>query len=306
MSLVEEKYFELLKKDISQKLRETYPGVDDDLSQWKGDDIIKFQNDLIKKASGRISEKWFYTHIKNSNGRMPRIDLLNLLCKYVGFDDWSGYKGANRIAGISEKGQRGSNKWKVAAISTALAIALGFAVFSILSKTNSYTFYFVNALTREPLGSDAIEIVILKKSESPICLTPDKSGRITFKDRDDVVRFIVKGAYYQTDTITRIYFKNRVSETIPVKVNDFALMLHMFSKNAIGDWKKRRARIDSMFADDAQIFQVLEGSMIGMEMYNKEEFINKLTMPLSSLNNIEVIETAFEGKKIKELRFKQK
>jgi hypothetical protein len=45
--------------------------------------------------------------------------------------------------------------------------------------------------------------------------------------------------------------------------------------------------------------------MVGMEMYNKEEFIDKLTMPLNSLKNIEIIETIFDGNRIKELRFKQ-
>jgi len=306
MSLVEEKYFELLKKDISQKLRETYPGVNGDLAQWKGDDIVKFQNDLIRVASGRISEKWFYTHIKNSKGRLPRIDILNLLCRYVGYEDWTAYKGANHIEeGLSTDAPR-KNKWAIAGAAAALVCVVGIALISFIPTTKSYSFYFVNALTREPLNGDDIEVVILKESESPICLKPDEKGMVSFKDRGDIVRFIVKGPYFKTDTIRRIYFKNRVSETIPVKVNDYAMMLHLFSRNAVEDWTKRRAQMDSMFADDAQIFQVMDGVMIGMEMYNKQEFIDKLTMPLSSLRNIEVIETVLEGRKIKELRFKQK
>jgi hypothetical protein len=61
-----------------------------------------------------------------------------------------------------------------------------------------------------------------------------------------------------------------------------------------------------MFTDDARIFQVYPSDKSGMEMYNKDEFIDKLTMPLNSLKNIEVIETIYKDGKISALRFIQK
>ena len=42
-----------------------------------------------------------------------------------------------------------------------------------------------------------------------------------------------------------------------------------------------------------------------MEMYNKKEFVNKLTTPLKSLKSIEVIETIYSGDEISILRFTQ-
>lgn len=305
MSLADEKYFDLLKKDISEKLRQSHPGVDEDLSRWKGDEISRFQDDLIEKANGRISEKWFYTHIKKSNGHLPRIDILNLLCRYVGFDDWNGYKGSKKDY-FHDNGHRRSPKWSPVAIWTTLAIiAFLSLLIMIQGRSNSFSFHFVNAWTRQSLTGDDIEVIILHETESPRRLYPDSGGRLKFSCKNDVVRMVVKGPYYQTDTVTRIHFRSRQQETIPVKVNDYAVMLHLFSRNAVDDWSKKRQQIDSMLSDNVQIFQVVEGEMIGMEMYNKEEFINKLTMPLNSLKNIEVIEMVFEGKKIKELRFKQ-
>jgi len=43
----------------------------------------------------------------------------------------------------------------------------------------------------------------------------------------------------------------------------------------------------------------------GMELYNKDEFIRKMTMPLKSLKNIEIVETRYIGGQIQLLRFIQ-
>ena len=42
-----------------------------------------------------------------------------------------------------------------------------------------------------------------------------------------------------------------------------------------------------------------------MEIYNKNEFINKLTIPSGSLKDIEVIDTQYTDGKITYLRFRQ-
>jgi len=61
-----------------------------------------------------------------------------------------------------------------------------------------------------------------------------------------------------------------------------------------------------MISSNAQIIQINKGSEIAMEIYNKAEFIDKLTMPTSSLKNIEIIETKFEEGQIIKMRFIQK
>jgi hypothetical protein len=94
-------------------------------------------------------------------------------------------------------------------------------------------------------------------------------------------------------------------DQIAILPNDYAFIIHFFSYAQVEDWQKRREQLDRMFAEEAHIYQVFEADAVGMEMYNKQEFIDKLTMPIRSLQNIEVLETIYEKGKIKALRFGQ-
>jgi len=93
-------HFEQLKKDVqAEYLKESTPSYDD-ISKWKGIDIIYFQEDLRKKAKGNISEKSFYTYFKTSPvTKLPRIDMLNLLSIYAGYDSWYDFKKQHLFAG---------------------------------------------------------------------------------------------------------------------------------------------------------------------------------------------------------------
>lgn len=91
-------YFNELKKNIQAQYLETHTPENEHISTWKGIDIVYFQEDLRKLAKGNISEKSFYTYFKsNSNGKLPRIDMLNLLAMYVGYQSWSEFKKKNPL-----------------------------------------------------------------------------------------------------------------------------------------------------------------------------------------------------------------
>lgn len=93
-------HFEQLKKDVQSQYLKEYTPSQDDISKWKGIDIIYFQEDLRKKAKGNISEKSFYTYFKNSPvTKLPRIDMLNLLSIYAGYDSWYEFKKQHLFAG---------------------------------------------------------------------------------------------------------------------------------------------------------------------------------------------------------------
>ncbi|WP_277479137.1 hypothetical protein [Catalinimonas alkaloidigena] len=82
MSDTELTYFNLLKREIARQLRTTFPEVDQEIEAWKGKEIRHLQEDLIRSVNGRVSEKWFYTHIKSAHEHLPRIDMLDLLSQY--------------------------------------------------------------------------------------------------------------------------------------------------------------------------------------------------------------------------------
>ena len=118
--------------------------------------------------------------------------------------------------------------------------------------------------------------------------------------------FIVKANYYKVDTIVRkLTDAISTTEVIELKRDDYALMISYFASSDVGDWEKRRKQLDDMIDDDAIIFQI-SASNIGMEMYNKSEFIDKLTMPLQSLGNIDIVETIYKNGRIINLRFIQR
>jgi hypothetical protein len=93
-------HFEQLKKDVQAQYLKEYTPSYDDISKWKGIDIIYFQEDLRKKAKGNISEKSFYTYFKNSPvTKLPRIDMLTLLSIYAGYSSWYEFKKQHLFAG---------------------------------------------------------------------------------------------------------------------------------------------------------------------------------------------------------------
>ena len=78
----------------------------------------------------------------------------------------------------------------------------------------------------------------------------------------------------------------------------------MFADGQVKNWEKHRKQLEGMIAPEARIYQMHpEGP--GMEIYNKEEFINKLTIPLQSLGRVKLVEIRHENDQIKVLRFIQ-
>jgi hypothetical protein len=84
--------FGLLKKEIAIVMMRSYPGIDPDITNWKGQNITDFQEDLRIKVNGQLSEKWFYTHMKGESESLPRIDVLNMLSQYSGYINWQDFR----------------------------------------------------------------------------------------------------------------------------------------------------------------------------------------------------------------------
>ncbi|MHA3044637.1 hypothetical protein JSO61_004760 [Riemerella anatipestifer] len=100
-------HFEQLKAEVQEVFLESHTPSEEDISLWKGIDIVYFQEDLRKKAKGNISERSFYTYFKSSpTQKLPRIDMLNLLSSYAGYANWYDFKKnhlfANEILEIEE------------------------------------------------------------------------------------------------------------------------------------------------------------------------------------------------------------
>ena len=304
-------YFQLLKKALGDKYALAHPGASNDISSLKGEEIVRFQEHLSEVVQGRISEKWFYTHLKrDDNEKLPRIDVLNMLSRYIGYDDWQAFMYAQELPeSIDQKSTP-----KIAFLPKLTPWAIGLAAIGLIilgtfwaaSAPPDYSVCFIDADNNEAVKRDQVEVLLLKKDQTPARFELDENGCLSLLTDEETMTFVVKGAYYRNDTIVRHVSATLSRETISLKTDDYALMIHYFSNAKVEDWHKRRAQLDEIFADDARIFQVLSGTQRGMEMYNKQEFIDKLTMPIQSLKNIEILETEYRDEQIVNLRFIQK
>jgi hypothetical protein len=75
----------------------------------------------------------------------------------------------------------------------------------------------------------------------------------------------------------------------------------------VNSWEKRREQLAGILSEDAIIYQVPDKSIgNGMALYNKWEFIDKITMPSSGLRQIEIVDCRYINGKISILRFRNK
>jgi hypothetical protein len=167
-----------------------------------------------------------------------------------------------------------------------------------------YSFCFYDSVSKEPISNSIIEVTLLESKESNRNYLCNADGCLTLKTNKSKLKFVVETPYYHRDTIIRRLNSFHRTENIKLKIDDYAIMIHYFSNSNVQDWLKRRDDLNLMFSENAKIFQVYEGT-IGLEIYNKWEFINKLTLPTSSLRDIEILDTKYSGEEITHLRFKQ-
>jgi hypothetical protein len=286
-------------------MQQSYPGINPSITAWKGQEITDFQEDLRIKVSANISEKWFYTHMKSSHATLPRIDMLNFLSKYAGYANWDDFIFRNRQDVPEAPRRTNSNRYFILVPVLAVVILVIFWGLFRLFNTREYRFSFIDADTREPVTDSRTEVILLPEGESPVHYLAGSDGIFRLKTDKSRIRMVVRAPYYQPDTIVRILKKFGTSETVMLKADDWALMIHYFSMMKVDDWEKRRSRLNEMIDDGALICQVINGKdATGIALYNKQEFIDKLTMPTGSLRNIEILGSQFKDGKIKVLRFR--
>lgn len=303
MTNSEEKYFERLKGKIVETMKKTYPGIPDSISDWKGQNIIDFQSDLKFNQKEHLSEKWFYMHMKTENSKLPRIDILNFLSSYVGSQNWEDFKHFHSEKRRVSTNNKSNHSFYL--LPLILVVILTILYFSYKSfYAQEYTFCFYDSVSKQPISNNIVEVTLLEKNESDRNYLCDADGCFKLKTNKSKLKLVVETPYYKSDTIVRSLNSFNRSENIKLQIDDYAIMIHYFSNSNVQDWLKRRDDLNEMFSENAKIFQIYEGT-IGMEIYNEWEFIDKLTLPTSSLRDIEILDTKYSGEEITHMRFKQ-
>lgn len=296
MNLEEKHIFSQLKLAITQRFLESN-SASHRIEDWKGDDIIAFQEDLFDKVKARVSEKWFYTYFKNEAKKLPRIDMLNLLSNYVGFKNWNDFKTQHKTTSTVENTKSKNKKylWLLVFVPCALL------AFALINSKNEHQFCFYDSIKNEPIKNIILNIKILKNGQSPIHKVSDSMGCFNYTSSENEIRFVVESPYYKTDTIVRQFDKDRNS-IVKLAADDYALMLHYYTNKNIKEWKTHREKLSTIFSDDASIYQLFSNSN-AVEIYTKQEFIQKLTIPTRSLKGMKILEKTVVDGKIVKLKF---
>lgn len=374
-------HFEQLKNEVQSQYLENHTPSFDDISKWKGIDIIYFQEDLRKIAKGNISEKTFYTYFKNSPvTKLPRIDMLNILSIYAGYVSWYDFKKKHlfsdeilkeygeddehlseelqkeldQIPDLEEKPsispkreinlpndalkseektdlqksatenqslkQNTSSfetydtseqkstlslvkKYIWLGISGVLAILVGLLGFKDELFSKKFYYSFIDADRNSKINAE-LQVQILKDNESPILYTAKPNEAFVYTTKSKSLTMVVSSPYYRTDTITRNLETAPEAENIELKPNDYAIMLFYYSKS-LKDLKRKRETLNYLISDDALIYQVYDNETYGVETMDKQRYINLVTLPSTSLEKLEVIDTKNDkNNKIIMIKFK--
>lgn len=374
-------HFEQLKSEVQSEYLGDHTPSSEDISKWKGIDIIYFQEDLRKKGKGNISEKSFYTYFKSSPvSKLPRIDMLNILSVYAGYVSWYDFKKNHLFANellqesddleaaeieklelevanapaIEQTDPKSGNipkeleiertasvedlvlqdiptvnqnvntnyknirqnvqeekkstfdlvkKYIWLGISAILAISVGLLGFKDELFSKKFYYSFIDADRNSKINAE-LQVQILQENESPILYVAKPNEPFVYTTKSKMLTMVVSSPYYRTDTIQRNLENAPEAENIELKPNDYAIMLFYYSKS-IKDLKKKRVSLNYLINDNALIYQVFNNKFYGVETMDKQRYINLVTLPSTSLENLDVIDTQTDKSgKIVMIKFK--
>lgn len=325
--------FEILKKELTRQFFEENTASSTDISEWKGQDIVNFQEDIFSKTKSSVSEKWFYTYFKSEFKKLPRIDMLNLLSQYAGYSGWPELIQKN---GVIENPVETSVEQPVIETSVVeniqpiqplettsektletipkrrnyfLIIFLSFILLSVFMVSAYFIFFYKKTYEfcfmdsdRNSTITEPIEITIARKGFTPLELLT-VNGCIDFPSKEDTLLMYIKSTYYKQDTFKINLHQYQGPETIRLQPDDYKVMLRHYSKSS-QSVKERIKMLDQMIADDALIYQVYDNEYFGVEVLSKKQYINLVSLPTTSLKNYTLIEAERKKGKIIKIKFK--
>ncbi|QXP60512.1 hypothetical protein [Olleya sp. HaHaR_3_96] len=292
----ENHFFNLLKSAVETAFLENN-STSTPIKDWKGEEIVVFQDDLFNKVKGKVSEKWFYTYIKNTSEKLPRIDVLNLLSNYVGHTNWNTFKANHKTI---EHGLDIKQKKKVSKLWLLVLLPIIGIVYNFKTE-NTFEFCFIDAIKNENITSIPLDIIVLQDNQSPIYYKTDSLGCFSFKTPQEVMRFVVQSPYHKTDTIVR-HINSNANQIVKVAPDDYALMIHYYANGNVKDWKQHIEELTMLIAQEAKIYRLFKNNM-DIELYSKDEFIRMLTIPTKSLKRTEILAKEIKNGKIVTLKF---
>ena len=303
-------YFQHLKEKVLLKYQEQYPFFQGNWKSFSAQDIQNLIGLIEVQCKQSISEKWIYTHLKpESNSKIPRKDMLNILSEFVGYSGWDEFVFEDKAIVAESKPSSATKKSKKGIVVVGLIIAIGitsFIFYNQTKKTDSQTIQLHNEFTDEKVNSEEVKVFQIEDSVSKELEV--KEGKVEVSSTSDKQsQLIIQSPYYEPKTIT-IDPKSSPSEPIQrigLKPDDYAMMLKAFMVSDIKDWQTRKEQLNQILSDNLEVIVMLKDDL-GAEFFNKKEFSQLLVIPTESVKKMKIVEIKNDAaNKIQFLRIKQ-
>ncbi|GAA4040660.1 hypothetical protein [Flavobacterium chungnamense] len=300
--------FQELKQKVLLKYQEHHPFFQGTWKTFSSQDIQNLIGLIEEKCKQKISEKWIYTHLKpETNNKIPRKDMLNILSEFVGFSGWDEFtfeeKIVQTIQGSQSEKSKISKKWMLLLF---IPLALVVVFFSKKEESKPKTIQLNNEYTNEKVNAEEVKVFELKdsvKQELEI-----KEGKVQVSNNgNEKSKLVIQSPFYEPKTIV-INSNGSVTEPpkrIDLKPDDYAMMLKAFMLSDIKDWQTRKEQLNKILSDNLEVIVMLKDDL-GAEYFNKSEFSQKLIVPTASLKKMKIVEIKNDANdKIQFIRIKQ-
>lgn len=296
--------FQELKQKVLLKYQEHYPFFQGTWKTFSSQDIQNLIGLIEEQCKQSISEKWIYTHLKpETNSKIPRKDMLNILSEFVGFSGWDEFT-FEEIAEVKvSKEAKISKKWWLLLLLPLLVLVV------FLNKKEAvspHTIQLKNEFTKEQVNSNEVKVFEVKDSVQKELEIHE--GKVQVSNTEGKpTKIVIKSPFYRPKTVV-LNANNSNAEppkSIDLKPDDYAMVLKAFMVSDIKDWQTRKEQLNKILSDDLEVIVMLKEDL-GAEYFNKKEFSQKLIIPTATLKKMQIVEIKNDAdNKIQFIRIKQ-
>lgn len=301
--MAELELFQLLKQEVLLAYQKQYPYFQGNWKSFSSQDIQNLIELIEEKTKQGISEKWIYTHLKpETNLKLPRKDMLDILSQFSGFSGWDEFVFKNKEVSIEQKEVLPKKNNKKTFIMLGILAVIALVAFIIYSdKKMTQKFQLKNEFTKETIQAKDVKAYKIEGNKKvPI---PIQNAEVEVEAKDETTKIVIESPYYKKQEVK--VAKTSGKTEILMKPDDYAMMLKAFMKSDIKNWETRKVQLHKILSEDLEVIVMLKNDL-GFEYFNKKEFAEKLIVPTESVKNMQILEIRNdEAGKIEFIRIKQ-
>ena len=249
--------FYQLKKSVLEHYQNSYPYFKGSWKNFSSQDILNLIDDIQLKTKQSVSEKWIYTHLKpDSNKKLPRKDMLDILSVYIGKSAWDelkfNFQNDVKFNDLEVADKNSKNKFRIGLV-VVVILVVGFSIWKFASNNNQ-KIEFQNSFTKDSIAKDEVKAFVVEDSvekqidlEFPI-LNLEKGSKV-----------VLKSPLYKPKEI--IISTDEPVSRVELSPNDYAMMLNAFMKSDIKDWQTRKEQLNKILSDNLEVMVMLQNDL---------------------------------------------